>query len=61
LIESSQRRVTRTGESLRLIGFKDRVNVESHEISHLLWLLYPTKWRPSCYQMALNMLSNAAL
>jgi len=43
-------RVTKTVESLRVIGLQARVNVESHEISHFFYyIFYVTKWRPTCY------------
>jgi len=55
LVESSQSRVTKTVESLRVIGFQARVNVESHEISHFFYyILYAMKWHPTCYKMAPN-------
>ena len=38
LVESSQSRVTRTVESLRVIGLQARVNVESLEISRFLYI-----------------------
>jgi len=55
LVESSQSRVTRTVESLRVIGLQARVNVESYEISRfffnifLLWngAQHAMKWRPT--------------
>jgi len=44
---SSQSRVTKTVESLRVIGLQARVNVESDEISHFsYYILYAVKWRP---------------
>jgi len=54
LVKSIQSRVTRTVESLRVIGLQARVSVESHEISRffydtfLLWngTQHPIKWRP---------------
>jgi len=44
---SSQSRVGRTVESLRVIGLQTRVNVESHEISHFFNnIFYAAKWCP---------------
>jgi len=61
LVESSQGRVTKTVESLRVIGLKARVNVESNEISHFFdFIFYVMKWRPSCYKMATGKLGNSA-
>jgi len=37
LVESSQRRVTRTVESLQVIGLQARVMVKSNEISHFFY------------------------
>jgi len=52
---SSQSRVTRTVESLRVIGLQARVNVESNEISHFFYdFLYAVKWRPISYKMVAN-------
>jgi len=48
-VESSQRRVTRTGESLRVINLQARVNVESNEISHFTYVVF-------CHEMAPNLL-----
>jgi len=48
LVESSQSGVTRTVESLRVIGLEARVNVESHKISRFFYDIF-------CYQMAPNM------
>jgi len=61
-------RVTRTVESLRVIGLQARVIVESHEISRyfygifLLWngVQHAIKWRPISYKMVPNMLWNGA-
>ena len=40
-------RVSKTVESLRVIGLHVRVNVESHEISHFFYYIsYAIKWRP---------------
>jgi len=61
LVESSQSRVTKTVESLRVIGLQARVNVESHEISHFFYYIsYATRWRPTCYKMAPDKLENGA-
>ena len=53
LVESSQRRVTRTVESFRVIGVQARVNVESNEILHLSMAF-------SCYKMAPDETENGA-
>jgi len=45
---SSQSRVTRNVESLRIIVLQARVNVESHEISRFFYIF--------CYEMAPNQL-----
>jgi len=37
LVKSIQSRVTRTVESLRVIGLQARVSVESHEISRFFY------------------------
>ena len=39
-VESSQSRVTRTVESLRVIGLQVRVNVESHEIARFFYDIF---------------------
>ena len=58
---SSQSRVTKTIESLRVIGLQARVNFESHEISHLFYhISYAMKWRPTCYKMVPDKLENGA-
>jgi len=45
-------RVTKTVESLRVIGLQARVNVKSHEISHFFYyIFYAMKWRLTCYKM----------
>jgi len=49
-IISSQSRVTRTVESLRVIALEARVNVESNEIAYFFLFLF------FCYEMATNML-----
>ena len=49
---SSQSRVTRTVESLRVIGLQAQVNVESHEISCFFNIF--------CYEMAPDKLENGA-
>jgi len=54
LVKSSQNRITRIVESLRVIGLQARVNFESHEISRfiydifLLWngTQHAVKWPP---------------
>ena len=51
LVESSQSRVTRTIESLRVIGVQNRVSVQSHEISHFSGHFYAMQWRSMCYKM----------
>jgi len=46
LVESSQNRVTRIVESLRVIDLQARVNVESHEILHFFYYIFNAmKWR----------------
>ena len=50
LVDSSQIRVTRTVESLRVIALEARVNVESNEIAYFFLFLF------FCYEMATNML-----
>jgi len=40
LVESSQSRVTRTVESLRVIGLQARVNVNSHELSCFFYNIF---------------------
>jgi len=61
LVESSQSRVTKTVESLRVIGLQARVNVESHEISHFFYdISYAMKWRPICCKMVPDKLENGA-
>jgi len=48
---SSQSRVTRTVESLRVIGLQARVNVESHEIFRFFYNIF-------YYEMAPDKLEN---
>ena len=61
LVESSQSRVKRTVESVRVIGLQARVNVESHEVLHFFYdIFYAMKWRPTCYKMAPDKLENGA-
>jgi len=43
---SSQIRVTRTVESLRVVGLQARVNVESHEISHFFYDVFSYEMSP---------------
>ena len=50
MVESSQSRVTRTVESLRVIRFLARVNVESREISRFFYIF--------CFEMAPSNLEN---
>jgi len=60
---SSQSRVTRTVESLRVIGLQARVNFESHEISRFFYKIFlpwngaqhAIKWRPITLKMVPNM------
>ena len=62
-------RVTRTVESLRVIGLQARVNVESHEISRLfydrflLWnsTQHAIKWRPISLKMVPNVVSTSLI
>jgi len=49
LSSSSQWRVTRTVESLQVIGLQAGVNVESNETSHFVYVFF-------CIEMAPNML-----
>jgi len=52
--ESSHKncRVTKTLESLRVIGLQARVNVESHEISRFFYdTFFAMKWYPTCHKM----------
>jgi len=51
LVESSQSRVTRIVESLRVIGLQARVNVESHEISRFFYDIF-------CHEIAHDTLEN---
>jgi len=53
LVESSQSRATKTVESLQVIGLEARVNDETHEISHFLFLFL-------CYETAHDNLENGA-
>ena len=46
-------RVTRTVESLRVIGLLARVSVKSNEIPHSSYVFF-------CYEMAPNMVQNGA-
>jgi len=59
IVESWLGRVTRTVESLRVIGLQARINVESHEISHFFYdIFYVMKWHPTCYKMVPDKLEN---
>jgi len=68
LVELSQSRVTRTVESLRVIGLQARVNGESHEISRIFYDIFllwngaqrAIKWRPISLKIVPNMLWNGA-
>jgi len=54
-------RVTKTVESLRVIGLEARVNVESHKISHFFsYIFYAMKWRPTYYETVPDKLENGA-
>ena len=54
-------RVTKTVESLRVIGLQARVNFKSHEISHFFYyIFYAMKWRPTCCSMAPDRLETGA-
>ena len=61
-VESESRlcRVTRTLESLAVIGLQARVNVESHEISRFLRHFFAMKWHPTYHKMAPDKLENGA-
>jgi len=69
MIWSSQSRVTKIVESLRVIGLQARVNVESHETSRFFYDIFchemahgqlengtqhVIKWRLICYKMVSN-------
>jgi len=59
LVESGQSRMTKTVESLRVIGLQARVNFESYEISHFFYyIFYAMKWCPTSYKMAPDKLEN---
>ena len=58
---SSQSRVTKTVDSLQVIGLQALVNVESHEVSHFFYYIsYATKWRPTCCKTVPDKLENGA-
>ena len=58
-------RVTRSVESVRVIGLQARVNVESYEISQFSYIFlllrngvqHAIKWRPISYKMVSNVVS----
>ena len=55
---SSQRRVTGTVVSLRIIGFQAQVNLESVEVYHFPMSFFPMKWWKTCYKMVTDKLQN---